>query len=94
MRGGGENTWRHEVWRLAPMVDCLPGMDATVKIWDALSKEIHTRRGHTGCVRSVAFSPDGEWIASASLDGKSRIDLARLRLKPTSACKETAPVRP
>ncbi len=48
-------------------------MDATVKIWHALTKEIETMPGHTGCVRSVAFSADGEWIASASLDGTVKI---------------------
>jgi len=43
--------------------------DATVKVWDALTKEIHSLRGHTSWVESVVFSPDGKWIASASLDG-------------------------
>jgi WD40 repeat protein/tRNA A-37 threonylcarbamoyl transferase component Bud32 len=37
-----------------------------VKVWDAQTgKEIHTLRGHTGPVMSVAFSPDGRRMASA-----------------------------
>ncbi|HLJ96739.1 MAG TPA: protein kinase [Gemmataceae bacterium] len=50
--------------------------DSTVKIvtkWDAATKEIRTLHGHTSWVESVAFSPDGEWIASASLDGTVKI---------------------
>jgi WD40 repeat protein len=33
------------------------GQDSTVKVWDALSgKLVHSFRGHTGLVSSVAFS--------------------------------------
>jgi WD40 repeat protein len=41
--------------------------------WDDASNGLYTLRGHTGWVESVAFSPDGEWIASASLDGAVKI---------------------
>jgi WD40 repeat protein len=47
--------------------------DATVKVWDEATKETHTFHGHTNWVEGVAFSPDGEWIASASLDGTVKI---------------------
>src|SRR5262249_11874408 len=50
--------------------------DSTVKIatqWDTSSKEIRTLHGHTSWVESVAFSPDGEWIASARRDGTVKI---------------------
>jgi formylglycine-generating enzyme required for sulfatase activity/serine/threonine protein kinase len=41
----------------------------TVKVRDAASgQEILTLKGHTDLVRSVAFSPDGKWIASGSGD--------------------------
>jgi WD40 repeat protein/tetratricopeptide (TPR) repeat protein len=40
-----------------------------VKLWDAGSgRELHTLRGHTSGVRSVAFSPDGQRLASTSWD--------------------------
>jgi WD40 repeat protein len=42
--------------------------DGTVKLCNQATKDIRTLRGHTSWVESVAFSLDGEWIASASLD--------------------------
>jgi WD40 repeat protein len=44
------------------------GRDGTVKIWNRTTNEVRTLRGHMSWVESVRFSPDGEWIASASLD--------------------------
>jgi WD40 repeat protein/serine/threonine protein kinase len=48
-------------------------MDGTVTVWDQTADEIHVLRGHTSWVESVAFSPEGEYIASGSRDGTVKI---------------------
>jgi WD40 repeat protein len=49
------------------------GTDSTVRVWEVGTREIHARHGHRSWVESVAFSPDGGWLASASLDGTVKI---------------------
>jgi WD40 repeat protein len=49
------------------------GMDGNVKVWDQRTNQTNILRGHTSWVESVAFSPDGKHIASASLDGTVKI---------------------
>jgi WD40 repeat protein len=51
--------------------EALPG---EVKVWDAQTgQEVHTLRGHTNYVNSVAFSPDGQRLATASADKTLKI---------------------
>src|SRR5262249_31890436 len=48
--------------------------DHTTVLWDVAKREqFGTLRGHREWVADVAFSPDGEWIATASLDYTARI---------------------
>jgi WD40 repeat protein len=65
------------------------GTDGTVKVvqaWDAPNKEIRTLHGHTSWVEGVAFSPDGNWIASSSLDGTIKLwKVALLSKAPDAA---------
>jgi WD40 repeat protein len=43
--------------------------DNTVKLWSVESqKEVTTLQGHSDSVYSVAFSPDGKYLASRSSD--------------------------
>jgi WD40 repeat protein len=50
-----------------------------VKIWDAnRGTELFTLYGHNGAVLSVAISPDGKELVTASDDGTSRVYLLNL----------------
>lgn len=45
-----------------------------IKLWDVASgRELLTLTSHTGWVMGLAFSPDGKWLASTSLDGTVKI---------------------
>jgi WD40 repeat protein/serine/threonine protein kinase len=49
------------------------GTDSTVKVSNSAAQAVRILRGHTSWIMGLAFSPDGEWIASASLDGTVKI---------------------
>jgi WD40 repeat protein len=45
-----------------------------VEVWDAhTGQEVHTLKGHTEPVTSVAFSPDGQRLVSASQDNTIKL---------------------
>lgn len=45
-----------------------------IHIWDLRTrKHVRALRGHAGMVKSLRFSADGKWLASASNDGTARI---------------------
>ncbi len=67
-------------WPLAPMEIALSQVvdDKTLRLWDLAGNAIGSPfEGHSGSVRSVAFSPDGDRIVSGSDDETLRLwDLA------------------
>lgn len=51
-----------------------PIRDNTIRLWDVASgKNLRTLTGHKDAVNRVAFSPDGKRIASACVDGETKL---------------------
>lgn len=52
-----------------PLLLATASFDTTVKLWDIeKGRSVHTLRGHTESVYSVAFSPNGRYVATGSFD--------------------------
>ena len=73
---GHDVWWGHIVLRLVQMGTHLQvgAGDDTIRLWDVVTgahKQVLT--GHTDSVYSVAFSPDGNTLASGSSDGTIRL---------------------
>ena len=47
--------------------------DGLVRLWASANQSAVILRGHTGVVNSVAFSPTGQWLATASDDTSIRV---------------------
>jgi WD40 repeat protein len=67
-----------------------PGKNPAGKPGTGLTQLIHSLSGHKDRVKSVAYSPNGRWIATASWDGTARLwdartgkEVRRLDVPPT-----------
>jgi WD40 repeat protein len=58
------------VWTVAIHADRIAsgGEDATVRLWRMTGEPLHVLKGHERNVWSIAFSPDGQLLASGSFD--------------------------
>ena len=55
--------------------------DTTVRLWDAnVGKRLHTLTRHRGPVYSLAFSPDGKYLASGAFDNSLMLWSVKVRL--------------
>jgi WD40 repeat protein len=61
------------VVQLAPQERPRHDAEAAAKVGEDMSRPIRSLNGHQDRVMSVAYSPDGRWIATAAWDGTARV---------------------
>lgn len=82
--GTGAVAFSPDGTRVASAVTDFVTGENVIRLWSVVDgKELHTLRGHTSSIRSIAFSPNGEILASASWD-------RTLKLWKVSAGREAA----
>jgi WD40 repeat protein len=63
------------------------------RIWDVeTGKQLVVFRGHAAQIRDVKFSPDGNWILTASDDGTARLSLANTVKNAVTVIKDSATI--
>src|SRR5829696_6865804 len=46
---------------------------AKVHIWEVASaRQVALLKGHGGSIADITFAPDGQWVATAAIDGQAR----------------------
>ena len=51
--------------------------DTNCKLWDSRARDCVAKYvGHSGALNTLAFSPDGQWLASGSADGMVKVRLS------------------
>src|SRR5262249_22326200 len=49
----------------------------SLKIWDVKGHEVQTLRGHIRSIHALAYSSDGRWLASSSIERTTLWDLTK-----------------
>jgi WD40 repeat protein len=73
LRDYGGHTFATDIHPTGDWIVAGDAQDGTIRAGSNTGKAPHLLLGHEDCATMVVFSPDGEWIASASIDGTVRL---------------------